>query len=247
MQPFSQLCFSSFIGLLVFVNYSNLAAARPIPAAAPIPLAANTGTEIVIGDRLATPDPSFLAVEVAEAPRLPGVAAVLRGGGFVFDDSTDATLRSPMPKPTTLQGKGFDGWCVPGLLVVKAEDSAIVSVVTRKPGSSGIEGFFVETEARISRTDGISQSVVMAGRKSELAGAYDDLVDFIDDAGGRGLTLDPVVFAAWWSESIAARLAYEQAAAERKVDDPPSAVSDEPATAESDDSPAPPSPEDAGE
>ena len=138
-----------------------------------------------MGQGVTTVEAALLADEIVEAETLPDVPTVMASPAVQVVMEPWST--TPSREPQAFSGRGFEGWWIPGLLVVKGDEGAVVAVVETGPATK------VEV-TRVRRSAG-STSTGNSTVDSESAGSK--IVSFIDEIDGVGSDLPASTVEAW--------------------------------------------------
>lgn len=178
------------LGLAAYIGFFTLVSLNaPMGGRMPPVVAALTAPKsIVVGQGLGMIDPTMLVEEVAEAEALPGVLGTLSSPSVVM--TTDVGEISSR----RLDGDTFRGWWIPGLLVIKRDDAAIVALMVAQPVPQ------VEMKLYLGGADGNS----LTGAQRRPDNVSGELMASVDRMGGSGRELDKASIDAWVAASLGA-------------------------------------------
>ena len=154
------------------------------------------GTQVMVGDSMVMFDEAVVLELVDQALELPTFEQMVRNPRVVVMSSSEQV---PEASPVLIEGTGFQGWWIPGLMVVKGRSGAfIVSCQELGPGTPGAD---LARSTPAGRSYRIVDSNGVVRNLSEEGGTVGRISDVLRtailDLGDRGADLNADIIEQW--------------------------------------------------
>ena len=191
------------VALLVYTvetaanNFAALAA-NPLPGQILIPGNLDPGPPLEIGDATVRFRCSVIVDRVAKSRDLPTFKELMEDPEVLFSSN----VKPLEVTSTSFQGVGYQGWWIPGMMVVKGADGAFLVTVNDVSGMSSENS----ESYSIYRQDRLEHVFALPASNQEIV---TELRQAIEEVGGDGLQASTVD--AWVSASVSRETGFQMA------------------------------------